>query len=154
MVVKEESVEVAELANRNGGDSRVLVAEAPSVAKVVASPASKSALSAPPAAPISTMSSPRVVAELPPLPETGRLASGTSPARILIQPGAFSLRDNAQRVQSHIASLGSVQIMTASVKGIGLYRVRLGTPASVEGADQALARVVDGGHPEARIISD
>ena len=64
------------------------------------------------------------------------------------------MRDNAQRVQSRIASLGSVQVMTASVKGIEMYRVRLGPLASVEEADQALARVVDGGYPEARIIVD
>lgn len=49
-IMKEESLQVAELAKRNGGDSRVLVAEAPSVAKVVASSASKPTPAAPPAA--------------------------------------------------------------------------------------------------------
>ena len=94
-IMKEESIEVAELVKRNGGDSRVLVAEAPSIAKLAASPASNPP-AAPPAAPISTMSSPRVVAELPPLPEKVRLVPVTSPAHIFIQAGAFSVRDNAQ----------------------------------------------------------
>ena len=153
-VMKEESIRVAELAKRNGGDSRVLVAEAPSVAKVAAASAFRPTPSAPPAAPIDTVSSPRVVAELPPLPENVRLVPVTSAAHIFIQAGAFSVQDNAQRVRSRIASLGSVQLMTAWVKGIEMYRVRLGPVASVEEADQLLARVVDSGYPEARIIVD
>ena len=39
--------------------------------------------------------------------------------RIFVQAGAFSMRDNAQRLQTRVAPLGSVQRMTASVKGIG-----------------------------------
>jgi rare lipoprotein A len=100
------------------------------------------------------VSSPRVVTELPPLPENVRLVPVTSAAHIFVQAGAFSVQDNAQRVRSRIASLGSVQLMTAWVKGIEMYRVRLGPVASVEEADQLLARVVDSGYPEARIIVD
>jgi hypothetical protein len=44
--------------------------------------------------------------------------------------------------------------MTASVKGIEMYRVRLGPAASVEEADQPPARIVDRSCPEARIIVD
>src|SRR5271166_1011539 len=135
-------------------EESIQVAEAPSVAKVAAASAVEPTPSAPPSAPISTVSSPRVVAELPPLPEKVRVVPLASPARIFIQAGAFSVRDNAQRVQSRIASLGSVQLMTASVKGIEMYRVRLGPVASVEEADQLLARVVGSGYPEARIIVD
>ena len=47
-VMKEESIRVAELAKRNGGDSRVLVAEAPSVVKVAAASAFRPTPSAPP----------------------------------------------------------------------------------------------------------
>jgi cell division protein FtsN len=54
-------------------------------------------------------------------------------ARIFIQAGAFSVRDDAQRVKSRIASFGSVQVMTASVKGIELYRVLLGPLTSAGG---------------------
>jgi rare lipoprotein A len=151
-IMKEESIRVAELAKRNGGDSRVLVAEAPSVAKLAASPVSKPA--PPPAAPIGEVSPPRVVAELPPLPENVRLVPVSSPARIFVQAGAFSVRDNAQRVQLRIASLGKVQLMTASVRGSEMYRVRLGPVASVAQADQLLARVIESGYPDARIIVD
>ena len=151
-IMMEESIEVAELAKRNGGDRRGLVAEAPSVAKVAAASSVKPTSSATPAVPISTVSSPHVVAELPPLPEKVRLVPVTSPAHIFVQARAFSVRDNARRVQSRIASLGSVQLMTASVKGIEMYRVRLGPVASV--VDQLLERAVGSGYPEARIIID
>jgi peptidoglycan lytic transglycosylase len=67
-IMREESIQVAELAKRNGGDARVLVAEAPSVAKV-AGDSMIMQPSLPPAAPISAVPSPPVIAELPPLPE-------------------------------------------------------------------------------------
>jgi hypothetical protein len=35
-----------------------------------------------------------------------------------------------------------------------MYRVRLGLLASVEEVDQLLARVVDSGYPQARIVVD
>ena len=153
-IMKEESIQVAELAKRNGGDTRVLVAEAPSVAKVEAASAIGPAPAPPPAAPISTMSTPPIIAELPPLPEKVGVVPPASSARIFLQAGAFSMRDNAQRLQARIAPLGSVQVMTASVRGIEMYRVRLGPVASVEEADQLLARVVGSGYPEARIVVD
>ncbi len=153
-IMKEESIQVAELAKRNGGDTRVLVAEAPSVAKVEAASAISPAPARPPAAPISTMSTPPIIAELPPLPEKVGVVPPASSARIFVQAGAFSMRDNAQRLQARIAPLGSVQVMTASVRGIEMYRVRLGPVASVEEADQLLARVVGSGYPEARIVVD
>lgn len=153
-IMKEESIQIAELAKRNGGDSRVLVAEAPSVAAVAAATGIREAPPPPPAAPINTVSSPVVVAQLPALPEKVRVVPVTSSSRIFIQAGAFSVRENAQRVQSRIASFGSVQVMTASIKGIEMYRVRLGPVASVEEADQLLARVADSGYPEARIVVD
>ena len=88
------------------------------------------------------------------MPEKVRLVSVAWPTDIFVQAGAFWVRDNAQRMQSRIASLGSVQLMTAWVKGTEMYRVRFGPLGSVEEADQLLARVVDSGYPAARIIVD
>jgi rare lipoprotein A len=73
---------------------------------------------------------------------------------IFVQAGAFSMRDNAQRVQSRIAALGSVRVMTASVNGVEMYRVRIGPLASAKQADRLLARVVGSGYPAARIVTD
>ena len=153
-IMEEVSIQVAELASRNGGDTRVLVAEAPSVAKVAAAPVVTHQTSPPPAAPFSAVPSPPVVAELPPLPEKVNIVRPASSTRIFVQAGAFAMRDNAQRLQARIAPLGGVQVTTASIKGIEMYRVRLGPLASVEEADQLLARVVDSGYPEARIVVD
>ena len=80
----------------------------------------------------------------------GREASG----RLFIQAGAFSVRDNARRVQTRIQHLGSVEVTAASVHGIEMYRVRLGPLASVAEADNLLARVVGSGYPAARIVGD
>jgi rare lipoprotein A len=74
--------------------------------------------------------------------------------RLYIQAGAFSVRDNARRVEARVASLGSVEVTTASVNGIELYRVRLGPVENADEADRLLARVVDSGYPGARIVGD
>jgi peptidoglycan lytic transglycosylase len=81
-------------------------------------------------------------------------ASSARPGQIFIQAGAFSMRINAQRVQSHIARLGSVEVTAASVNGVEMYRVRLGPLRSEKEAGQLLARVVDSGYPGARIVGD
>ena len=44
--------------------------------------------------------------------------------------------------------------MTASINGIEMYRVRPGPLPTVEQPDQLLARVIDSGYPEARIVVD
>ena len=82
------------------------------------------------------------------------VAPSSAAGRIFIQAGAFSVRDNAQRVQSHIAGLGNVQVTTASVNGTEIYRVRLGPLMNVEEADRLLARLAGSGYPEARIVAD
>ncbi len=165
-VMKEESIHVADLARRNGGDSRVLVAEAPSVAAVAAVPPPPplqpapppAAMAAPPpaveAAPIAAVATPVIVPEMPPLPQKVKLVPVKSQGRIFIQAGAFSVRDNADRVQSRIAPLGSVKVTAASLKGAEIYRVRLGPVPTVEEADELLSRVVDSGYPGARIVVD
>jgi rare lipoprotein A len=92
------------------------------------------------------------VLQIPPSsPRIATAPSGSS-GRIYVQAGAFSMRDNAQRVQSRLARLGSVQVTTASVNGVEMYRVRLGPFGSAAQADQLLARLVDSGYPEARVV--
>jgi rare lipoprotein A len=109
----------------------------------------------PPARSPNVVAGPIVDTQMPTSPL--RLTEGPVEApsgRIFVQAGAFSVRDNAQRVQSRIAPLGSVQVMTASVKGIAVYRVRLGPVESAAQADRLLQRVVNSGYREARIVSD
>jgi rare lipoprotein A len=173
-IVKDASIQVAEEAAHNSG-AAVLVAQMPAAAllvtraaqpyirtapppsapvpSVIAGPivdTQMAALSAP-AAPPKVVAGPIVAARMPPSPPD---VAAASPGRIFVQAGAFSVRDNAQRVRSRIAPLGSVEVMPASVNGTAIYRVRLGPVASVEQADRLLHRVVNIGYPEARIVTN
>ncbi len=74
--------------------------------------------------------------------------------RIFVQAGAFARRDNAERVEAHIAHLGHVQVMAASAAGAALYRVRIGPVETAAQADRLLARVVESGYRQARIVGD
>jgi rare lipoprotein A len=74
--------------------------------------------------------------------------------QIYIQAGAFSRADNANRVKQRLDALGPVRMTGTQVSGVSLYRVRLGPIASVEEADRLLARVVESGLPDARIVVD
>jgi rare lipoprotein A len=105
----------------------------------------------PPSPPPRVIAGPVVAARMP--PSQPRVAVESS-GQIFIQAGAFSVRGNAQRVQSRIAPLGSVEVMTASVNGTEIYRVRLGPVGSAEQADRLLHRVVGSGYPEARIVTN
>ncbi len=97
---------------------------------------------------------PVVVAEMPPLPHKMTPIAGDAAGAIFIQAGAFSMRDNAERVQSRIAALGSVRVTSASVNGIEVYRVRLGPLASEAEAEGMIARLAGRGYPGARIVAD
>ncbi|MGC2522878.1 MAG: SPOR domain-containing protein, partial [Stellaceae bacterium] len=101
-----------------------------------------------------TIGGPISVPQKPPWPPRVAAAAGGTSGRIYVQAGAFSRRDNAQRVGSRIARLGSVQVTAASINGVEMYRVRLGPLENAQQADRLLARVVDRGYPAARIVND
>jgi rare lipoprotein A len=81
-------------------------------------------------------------------------ATSTGSGRIYIQAGAFSVPENAQRVRSRIASLGSVEIVPSQVHGTALYKVRLGPVATEAEANRLRSRVIESGFPDARVVSD
>ena len=105
-----------------------------------------------------------------PVPRRPTLAAGPRPApekpnspakvaavpaeRIYVQAGAFSTPDNARRVQQHLARWGVAQVTTVSVRGGELYRVRFGPFRSVAQAEGLVARLVEGGYREARIVGE
>ena len=75
-------------------------------------------------------------------------------SRIFVQAGAFSVPENAQRVRSRIASLGSVEIVPSQAHGTALFVVRLGPVASEAEADRLRSKVVQSGFPDARIVGE
>ncbi|MGH7037579.1 MAG: septal ring lytic transglycosylase RlpA family protein [Stellaceae bacterium] len=83
-----------------------------------------------------------------------RIAADYPPARIYVQAGAFSQARNAQRVRARVSRLASVRVSATAVRGVTLYRVRLGPFASVEEAHRVLSRVINGGYRGARLVSD
>jgi rare lipoprotein A len=78
----------------------------------------------------------------------------TGSGRIYVQAGAFSVPENAQRVRSRIASLGSVEIVPSQGNGTTLYLVRLGPVASEAEAGRLRSKVVESGFPDARIVGN
>jgi rare lipoprotein A len=162
-----ESIQVAALAGRNGGeDGPAIAAAAPKAAPVgavvaTALPPPPGARAAPPPPtqalprPVPAPSPPPVqLASLTPPPNQPVTVVPTRPTQIYIQAGAFAKADNARKVKDRIDALGAVKISGARVQGVDVYRVRLGPIASVDEADQLLDRVVKAGVQEARIVVD
>lgn len=96
-------------------------------------------------------STPAVIA--PKLPEKVAVVP-VKKTQIYIQAGAFSQADNAMRTKGRLDSFGATQVSGVTVNGVNLYRVRVGPLPSVDEADRLLARIVDSGLGEAKIIVD
>lgn len=71
---------------------------------------------------------------------------------IYVQAGSFTVADNAQALSSRLSSYSRAGVYPAMVNGARYYRVRLGPVASVEEADELLARLVQNGQANAMIV--
>jgi peptidoglycan lytic transglycosylase len=69
-----------------------------------------------------------------------------------IQAGAFVDFNNANRLSARLSPLGAAKVYQVLVNGQDFYRVRLGPVYSVDEADQILAKLINSGHKNARII--
>jgi rare lipoprotein A len=77
--------------------------------------------------------------------------SGTG--QIYVQAGAFTMKENAIKLQQKLSSLGNVQMTQVKVNGIDFYRVRI--PAgSVDQADRVLQNALKAGVQSPRIVVD
>lgn len=74
--------------------------------------------------------------------------------RLYLQLGAFSQRENAERVVARLrdASIYNVQLITRTDEAPGLWRVRIGPMTDVEDVDDTHSTVTGLGFGEARII--
>ncbi|MDA0262348.1 MAG: septal ring lytic transglycosylase RlpA family protein [Proteobacteria bacterium] len=95
---------------------------------------------------------PTLVAAAAPDPEVSQQGSGET--SIFVQAGAFSSRQNADRLRDKLAGVGPVSVSQTTIKGRVFHRVRLGPLGTVHDADAALARVMQSGYPGARIVVD
>jgi rare lipoprotein A len=98
--------------------------------------------------------SPISVAEAAPMEHVLRLPSPNAPHRYFVQAGTFAAEENAWRLRSQIASLGSVGVSVASTGGATLYRVRIGPMTTAAEADRLLNRMIQIGYRDARIVID
>src|SRR6185369_14686748 len=73
--------------------------------------------------------------------EPEQAVAGHGAGRIFVQAGAFAVPENAQRARERLASLGNVQVLSASGRGTTLYRVRLGPVGTVAEADRLISRL-------------
>ncbi len=84
--------------------------------------------------------------------ETQELAPISS--QIYVQAGAFSDPYNASRLRDNLQHIGPAKVSSTVVNGQEFHRVRIGPIATVEDADEVLARVVSAGQVNARILVD
>jgi rare lipoprotein A len=90
----------------------------------------------------------RPVAEVVHLPVTGA-------NRLYVQAGAFTVLENATRLQQSLSRLGRVTVSDVRINGTLFHRVRVGPIENVADADQLLARVrQQAGAANARTIVD
>ena len=64
---------------------------------------------------------------------------------MFIQAGAFSVADNATRMQQTLARFGTAKISNVTINGTKFYRVRLGPVADVAHADAFVAKLKQAG---------
>ncbi len=74
------------------------------------------------------------------------------PTAIWVQAGAFSVPDNAYRLQGQLAAYAKTKVDPASVNGKQLFRVRMGPLNDVTQADTLLAMLTQIGHPLATVV--
>ena len=91
----------------------------------------------------------QAIAEAP-LPEKVQVVP-VLPTGIYIQAGAFANIDRAVQLKTRLAKYGPVNVTSAKVSGMNMYRVRVGPVSSVDQADALLNQVINTS-PEARIV--
>jgi len=89
-------------------------------------------------------------------PAPTRQAAAHDPATLFLQVGAFSNRDNAERLEQRLQASGldDVRITEAANSNGPLYRVRIGPLATVDEADRISNSLVSLGINDTRVIID
>lgn len=78
----------------------------------------------------------------------------TGAHQIYVQAGAFTVLDNATKLQQKLSSVGHAAVVNAIVNGKQFYRVRVGPIADVEHADAMILRVKQAGIAAPRTVVD
>jgi peptidoglycan lytic transglycosylase len=154
------SIQVASLAGRRGTEPELAAASPPPQAAPVRAVAAQP-LAPPPGVSVAANkpvplppapTAPPTGQAVPdaPLPETVQVVP-VKPTGIYIQAGAFASIDRAVQLKARLQKFGAVNVTSARVSGMNMYRVRVGPVASVDQADTLLSQVITTS-PEARIV--
>ncbi len=81
-----------------------------------------------------------------------RYAPAARAGRIFIQAGAYADRRRAERESASLARVGPTEITPAWIGDNLYYRIRIGPARDVGEGDEMLARVVERGFTEARVV--
>jgi rare lipoprotein A len=87
----------------------------------------------------------------PPLRSAATTTSPASPGRFVVQAGAFSTRDAAERVATRVAAAGAASVKPLSRGGATLYKVTVGIYDDAAAANAARGRVAALGFDDARV---
>ncbi len=74
--------------------------------------------------------------------------------QIYVQAGAFTVAENAQKLQKELHGFGAVKVDLAVINATKFYRVRIGPVASVDKAQSLMRQVAQSGVPQPRIVVD
>jgi rare lipoprotein A len=154
------SIQVASLAGRRGTEPELAAASPPPQAAPVRAVAAQPLAPPPgvsvaankpvPLPPAPTAQPTGQAVPDAPLPETVQVVP-VKPTGIYIQAGAFASIDRAVQLKARLQKFGAVNVTSARVSGMNMYRVRVGPVASVDQADTLLSQVITTS-PEARIV--
>ncbi len=159
-VLADESKAIADAMRHYGGTT---VASAAPVAATAPAPAAEQQYASASTAPVQTETlepvhtTPATHAQLlttQPVPEVVQLPVTTAHNQLFVQAGAFTVQENAQKLQQTLSSLGPSSISTIIINGKTFYRVRVGPAANVPAADALLKKVKESGIAAARTVVD
>lgn len=97
---------------------------------------------------------PRSASAVGPKPEpTGKIGyAPTGQNQMYVQAGSFVRYRNAATLSDRLGSIGPSHVVRAEVGNVKFFRVRIGPLANIESADTVLAKVIQAGEPNARIV--
>ncbi len=154
-VMKDERMMLAAKASSQGGDAFSPAPQAAPAGAVTAQalPPAGGAGSAPAAAQPTQPVKASAIGNVQVPKPTGQVSVvPVKPSNIFIQAGAFLRQQNAQQLQMKLTNLGhQTRITQFMLNQQRFYRVQLGPIGSVEEADALLQKLIDSGHPDARI---
>ena len=83
---------------------------------------------------------------------TGAIATAIPRGALVIQAGAFKVKENADKARTTLGQLGTVEVAEINMKGEPFYRVRVGPFRDRKGAKAALTEVSEAGFQGAKIV--